>query len=114
MFGIYFVVHYFVFCNHLDKEEISGCFSLIVFFVISCDRYCPVDLPRGDVGWSAVCDCGILDHTLFLHTVRLRVFNFTFLFSVYCLLRKGQNCSKTTVMYSLLASTKYDQYARVS
>ena len=26
---------------------------------MSCDSQCSVALPRGTVGWSAVCDCGI-------------------------------------------------------
>ena len=28
-------------------------------------------LPRGAVGWSAVCDCGIPDHTHLLSDLRL-------------------------------------------
>ena len=51
----------FRFCNHLDEEERAGCFDFIVFRM-SC--YCvTVALPHGAVGWSAVCDCGIPDHT---------------------------------------------------
>ena len=42
--------------NHLDGEERAGCFALFVFLV-SRD-YC-VALPRGAMGLSAVCDCGI-------------------------------------------------------
>ena len=41
------------FCNHLGGKERAGCFALTVFLV-SCNC-----LPRGAVGWSAVCDCGI-------------------------------------------------------
>ena len=52
----------FLFCNHLDGEERSGCFALLVFLV-SCDCYCSVAIPHGAVGWSAVCDCGIFYHT---------------------------------------------------
>ena len=48
----------FWFCNHLDEEERAGCFAVIVFR-ISCYCKCPVSLPLGAVGWSAVCDCGI-------------------------------------------------------
>ena len=44
--------------NPLDGEERAGCFTLFVFLV-SCDCYCSVALPHGDVGWSALCDCGI-------------------------------------------------------
>ena len=35
-----------------------GCFAFI-FFRKSCYCKCSVALPRGAVGWSAVCDCGI-------------------------------------------------------
>ena len=54
-----FVVSYFMsilVCNHLDGEEIAGCFALFVFLV-SCDD-CEA-LPRGAMGLSAVCDFGI-------------------------------------------------------
>ena len=59
--GLCFGMHYFMsflFCNHLDENERAGCFAFVVFWM-SC--YCKrsVDLPRGAVGWSAVCDCGI-------------------------------------------------------
>ena len=46
----------FKFCNHLDWEERAGCFTLFVFLV---SRDCCVALPRGAMGPSAVCDCGI-------------------------------------------------------
>ena len=46
------------FCNHLDEEEIAGCFAFIVF-LMSCDCWCSVNLPNSALGWSAVCDCGI-------------------------------------------------------
>ena len=46
------------YCNHLDVEERAGCFAFIVF-LISCYCKCPVALPHGAVGWSAVCECGI-------------------------------------------------------
>ena len=54
-----FVARYlcpFWFCNHLDKEERAACFAWFVFLV-SCDGC--VALPRGAMGLSAVCDCGI-------------------------------------------------------
>ena len=35
-----------------------GCFSCIVFWM-SCYCKCPVAIPHGAVGWSAVCDCVI-------------------------------------------------------
>ena len=46
----------FLFCNHLDGEERACCFALFVFLV---SRDCCVSLPRGAMGLSAVCDCGI-------------------------------------------------------
>ena len=39
------------------KRESDCCFTSIVF-LMSCDCLCPVALPHGAVGWSAVCDCG--------------------------------------------------------
>ena len=48
----------FHFCNHLEEEEKVGCFSIIVLQMY-CYYTCPVALPDGDLGWSAVCDCGI-------------------------------------------------------
>ena len=40
----------------LIEEERAGCFALYVFLV---SRDCCVALPRGAMGLSAVCDCGI-------------------------------------------------------
>ena len=51
-----FVARSFWFCNHLDGEERAGCFAWFVFLV---SRDCCVALPRGAMGLSAVCDCGI-------------------------------------------------------
>ena len=54
-----FVVRYFMSilaCNHLDGEDRAGCFAFFVFLV---SRDCCVALPRGAMGLSAVCDCGI-------------------------------------------------------
>ena len=71
MFDPYFGMHYLVFflvLHHLDKEERAGCFTLIFFLIsYSCDCWCFLTLPRGAVGWSAVCDCGTVfpDHTHF-------------------------------------------------
>ena len=42
--------------SHLDGEERAGCFALFVFLV---SRDCCVALHRGEMGLSAVCDCGI-------------------------------------------------------
>ena len=44
-----------LFCNCLDEEERAGCFAFIVSWV-SCLCKCPVALPHGAVGESAVCD----------------------------------------------------------
>ena len=48
----------FYFCNHLEEEEKPGCFAIIVLQK-DCYFKCPLALPHGAVGWSAVCDCGI-------------------------------------------------------
>ena len=48
----------FSFCNHLDEEEIAGCFAFIVLWM-ACYCKCHVSLPRVALGWSAVCYCGI-------------------------------------------------------
>ena len=48
-------VHY-SFANHLDGEKRAGCFALFVFLV---SHDCCAALPRGAMGMSAVCDCGI-------------------------------------------------------
>ena len=45
-------------CDHLEEEEKTGCFAIIVFQMY-CYYKCYVTLPRGALGWSAVCDCGI-------------------------------------------------------
>ena len=37
-----------------NKEEKAGCFAIIVL-----QMHCYYKCPRGAVGWSAVCDCGI-------------------------------------------------------
>ena len=42
--------------NHLDGEEGAGFFAYFVFLV---SRDCCVALPRGDMGLSVVCYCGI-------------------------------------------------------
>ena len=41
---------------HLDWEERAGCFAWFVFLM---SRESCVALPRGDMGLSSVCDCGI-------------------------------------------------------
>ena len=48
----------FLFCNHLEEDEKAGCFAIIVYQMY-CYYECAVALPRGAVGWSEVCDCGI-------------------------------------------------------
>ena len=54
-----------IFYNHLDREERAGCLNLTVF-LISCDCKCAVAIPHDAVGWSAVCDVVISDHTQLL------------------------------------------------
>ena len=45
-------------CSHFEEEEKAGCFAIIVL-PMYCFHKCPVTLPHGAVGLSAVCDCGI-------------------------------------------------------
>ena len=40
------------------KRKRAGCFAFIVLRM-PCYCKCSLALPRDDVGWSAVCDCGI-------------------------------------------------------
>ena len=42
--------------EHFLGEERAGCFAEFVFLV---SHDCCVALPRGTMGLSAVCDCGI-------------------------------------------------------
>ena len=48
----------FLFYNHLGGEERAGCFKYVVFRM-SCRYYRSLTLPRGAMGWSVVCECGI-------------------------------------------------------
>ena len=48
----------FYFCNNLEEDEKAVSFAIIVLQMF-CYYKCSVALPRGAVGWSAVCDCGI-------------------------------------------------------
>ena len=45
---------------YLEEEdlEIAGCFAIIVLQMYCCCK-CSVALPRGAMGWSTLCDCGI-------------------------------------------------------
>ena len=55
-------MHYFVsilVCNHLEENEKAGCYAIIVLQMY-CNYKCSVALPHGALGWSAVCDCGII------------------------------------------------------
>ena len=47
----------------MGKRKRACCFALFVFLV---SRECCAVLPHGAMGLSAVCDCGIPDHTHFL------------------------------------------------
>ena len=40
------------------KRELVA-FNYFIVFRMSCYCKCSVALPRGAVGWSVVCDCGI-------------------------------------------------------
>ena len=57
MFFFVFGMHYFFFLSS-DEEERAGYFAFIVVWM-SCYSKCPVTLPHGAVGLSAVCACGI-------------------------------------------------------
>ena len=55
----------------VSKIERANCFTLTVF-PMSCDsvlwlsltvRQCSIALSQSTMGWSAVCDCDIPDHT---------------------------------------------------
>ena len=65
MFGPCFVMKYivtFLFCNPFDVYWWYVCFTLIIFFIVSCDCQC-VWLLFGCRGW--VSDCGVpLSHSL--------------------------------------------------
>ena len=50
-------------CNHLEEGEEAGCFAFI-FLQMYYYYKCSVALPHGAVGWSAVCNCGIILITL--------------------------------------------------
>ena len=41
------------------EKKIAGCLTLIAFS-LSYDSLCSVSLPHGAVGWSTVCDCGVI------------------------------------------------------
>ena len=54
-------MHYFVFILGLQsscREKKARWFEIIVLQMY-CYYKCSVALPRGAVGWSAVCNCGI-------------------------------------------------------
>ena len=48
--------------KRFKEEERAECLAFIVFRMPCYCKYY-VTLPRGVVGWSAVCDCGFPDHT---------------------------------------------------
>ena len=47
-----------LFCKYPEEEEKAGCFASIVLQMY-CYYKCSVALPRGAVGWYAVCICDI-------------------------------------------------------
>ena len=48
----------FQFCKHLEVEQRAGRFAFIDLQMYCCYKF-SATLPHGDVGWSAVCACGI-------------------------------------------------------
>ena len=77
MFGPCFVLQYLVsflvLQTSLDEEERAVCFTLIVF-LISCDYWCSVSLPRGVTGLSEVCYCSISWSSCFVHFTQSCIF----------------------------------------
>ena len=49
-------------CHYSIAIILMGKRELVAFlvFLTLCDCTCSVALPRADVGWSAVCYCGII------------------------------------------------------
>ena len=39
-------------------EKKAGCFALVLSLLL-CGHWCSFSLPRGALGWFAVCGCGI-------------------------------------------------------
>ena len=62
---------FFSFCDQLDEEETTTCFTLIAF-LMSCDLKCVRALPHCFMGWSAVSECGTVfpDHTHSLFQIK--------------------------------------------
>ena len=54
----YFIVLIPDLCIHLEEDENTGCFAIIVLQVY-CYYKCSMAIPHGAVGWSAVCDVSI-------------------------------------------------------
>ena len=54
-----FVMHYFSDYMQLSWRGSESWLLSFIVFLVSCDCSCYVALPRGTVGWSAECDCGI-------------------------------------------------------
>ena len=72
------------------ERERAGFFSIIVLQMY-CYYKCSVALPHSVVGWSAVCDCGIPDHTHLLFPMK---FQYPFL-----QISKGGRSSKAYVIF---------------
>ena len=48
----------FLICNHLSDDEKAGCFAFLVF-LLSCNCLFSVSHPKGSIGLSAACNCGL-------------------------------------------------------
>ena len=78
--------------SNVAKER-EGIFTLFVFLV-SC--VCIAAFLRGDVGWSAVCNCAIPDHThLFLMPTYYDHFN---RFATFTIMRPCQGIHRGSYM----------------
>ena len=53
--------------NFMGKRELA---SLLIVFLLSCDRHFSVALPLGTMGWSAVCDCGMFCSCSFTYMIQ--------------------------------------------
>ena len=55
----FFVKYTAILCGkRFDRGGGGGCLTFVVLRMFRCCK-CSVTLPRGAVGWSAVCDSGI-------------------------------------------------------
>ena len=67
---MHYSVSFLVFAIILSRKRELAALVLLPFGWMSCHCKCPVALPHGVVGWSAVCDCDIsLTHRLVYYSL---------------------------------------------